>query len=126
MKENRDIMSLMTDELNSQIRNDRETYGYNIDQLSFKSDFPMFDYLNGSIETGPNNTSRMNLGIDQGKSIMIVGKAGSGKSTFGIQLAYSVMKKYDWNGRKHGNDYLIVWKAKHKQIEIVNLKMNKP
>lgn len=88
-------MSLMTDELNSQIRNDRETYGYNIDQLSFKSDFPMFDYLNGSIETGPNNTSRMNLGIDQGKSIMIVGKAGSGKSTFGIQLAYSVMKKYE-------------------------------
>ena len=34
--------------------------------------------------------------------------------------------KNGWNGRKHGNDYLIAWKAKHKQIEIVNLKMNKP
>ena len=87
-------MSLMTNQLNKIIRGDEKNFGYDVDQFMFKSDFLNFDYLNGQVDT-LNGKEVFNVGIDSGKSIMIVGKPGTGKSTFGIQLAYSIMKKYE-------------------------------
>lgn len=89
-------MGLMTDELNKQIREDKKNFGYTKDQFMHQSsEFKIFNYANAQI--GIDEVGRMvvNKGIDSGKSIMIVGKPGSGKSTFGIQLIHSIMKKYD-------------------------------
>lgn len=87
-------MGLLTNELNQQIRNDSKAYGYSKGQFCLKTGFPLFDYLNGTVDY-KDGKPIYNIGIDAGKSVMIVGKSGSGKSSLGIQLAASIMKKYD-------------------------------
>lgn len=87
-------MGLLTNDLNDVIRNDSKNYGFTKDQLCFKTGFPLFDYLNGSVDYQGKNQI-YNVGIDAGKSVMIVGKSGTGKSSFGIQLAASIMQKYE-------------------------------
>lgn len=108
-------MGLLTSELNKNIQSDTKKFGYNVDQIVFKTDFPVFDYLNGQIEY-KNNQPVALAGIDAGKSIMIIGKSGSGKSTLGIQLAYSVMKKYE-----ESSMYIMDFEQSHTKSRIQNI-----
>lgn len=87
-------MGLLTGELTRIIREDTKNYGYSKEQTMHKTGFKLLDYMNGQIDFKDSRKS-LNIGVDSGKPIMIVGKPGSGKSTFGIQLASSIMKKYD-------------------------------
>ena len=87
-------MAKMSD-FNKKVKEDIKNFGYDVDQFMFKTDFPSFDYLNGQLEYDSNGQAKFGVGIDAGKIIMIVGKAGCGKSTFGMQLAWSIMKKYE-------------------------------
>lgn len=87
-------MGLMTNELNGQIRSDEKTFGTNKDQIVMRTGLKILDYLNGQIDIADDRSERYYLGIDAGKAIMIVGKPGSGKSTFALQLVYGIMKKY--------------------------------
>ena len=82
-------------DFNKIVKSDIKNFGYDVEQFMFKSDFPTFDYLNGQVEYDRNGNPSYSVGIDAGKTIMIVGKAGCGKSTFGLQLAWSIMKKYE-------------------------------
>jgi len=88
-------MGLITDQLNSIIEGNHKDFGYNIPQLMFRTDFQVLDYLNGQTTYAKNGELNFNIGIDAGKPIMIVGKPGSGKTTFAIQLIHSIMKKYN-------------------------------
>src|SRR5574344_528192 len=84
----------MTNELNGQIRSDEKTFGTNKDQIVMHTGMKILDYLNGQIDYAADKTERTYIGIDAGKSVMIVGKPGSGKSTFALQIVYGIMKKY--------------------------------
>lgn len=86
-------MGLMTNELTRAIREDVKNFGYSKPQFMHRTCFSLLDYTNGQVEA-VKGVEVLNLGIDAGKSIMIVGKPGSGKSTMGIQIADSIMKKY--------------------------------
>ena len=86
-------MGLMLD-LKKTIESDEKNFGKENVPFMHKSDFQVFDYLNGQLDYSKNGEPIFNVGIDAGKSIMVVGKPGSGKSTFAYQYAYSIMKKY--------------------------------
>jgi len=86
-------MGLMTNEMNKQIREDSKNFGYSKDQFMHRTAFGLLDFANGQVASR-HGKEFLSIGIDAGKSIMIVGKPGSGKSTFGIQMASSVMQKY--------------------------------
>lgn len=86
-------MGLLTKELNNIIRSDNSEYGYQQEQKCFNTCFKIFDYSNGTVDYSDGKPI-FNVGIDGGKNIEIIGKAGSGKSSFSIQLIYSIMKKY--------------------------------
>jgi len=87
-------MGLLSKQLNEIIDGDK-SFGYNIDQFMFETGFPNFDYCNGQVGIGANGVKHYNIGIDAGKTIMIAGKPGSGKTTLALQIAYNVSKKYD-------------------------------
>ena len=87
-------MGLMSD-LKKAIESDEKNFGKENVPFMHKSDFQIFDYLNGQLDYSKSGKPIFNVGIDAGKSIMVVGKPGSGKSTFAYQYAYSIMKKYD-------------------------------
>ena len=69
-----------------------------------KTGFDNFDYLNGMCTKLDDGTNRYSLGVDAGKIMMIIGKSGSGKSTFAIQTAYNIIKKYE-NGSMYIYDF---------------------
>ena len=69
---------------------DDPKYGYADDQMMIKTGFRMFDYLNGN-----KGKTNLNLGIDAGKIITIIGKPGAGKSTFAVQIAGNILKRYE-------------------------------
>lgn len=77
------------------IMNDSKLYGSDETQIMLKTGFDCFDYLNGECTKHDDGTEIWNLGIDAGKIITIIGKSGSGKSTFGIQMGYNIIKNYD-------------------------------
>ena len=87
-------MGLMSD-LKKAIESDEKNFGKENVPFMHKSDFQIFDYLNGQLDYSKSGKPIFNVGIDAGKSIMVVGKPGSGESTFAYQYAYSIMKKYD-------------------------------
>ena len=87
-------MGLMS-ELKKMIEDDEMNFGKENVPFMLKSDFKVFDYLNGQLDYSKSGEPIFNVGIDAGKSIMVVGKPGCGKSTFAYQYAYSIMKKYD-------------------------------
>ncbi len=79
-------------ELNSILSD--EKFGYNEDQVMIKTGFPSIDYLNGnSIKL--EKTTKYNVGIDAGKIVMIIGKTGTGKSTLAVQMAASIVRRYE-------------------------------
>ena len=87
-------MGLMSD-LKKAIESDEKNFGKENVPFMHKSDFQIFDYLNGQLDYSKSGKPIFNVGSDAGTSSMVVGKPGSGKSTFAYQYAYSIMKKYD-------------------------------
>jgi RecA/RadA recombinase len=69
---------------------DDPKFGYADDQMMIKTGLPILDYLNGN--RGRHN---LNLGIDAGKVVTIIGKPGSGKSTMALQIAGNILKRYE-------------------------------
>ena len=91
-------------EIKKAIDSDPETYGRDQEQYMHKTGFDNFDYLNGMCTKLDDGTNRYSLGVDAGKIMMIIGKSGSGKSTFAIQTAYNIIKKYE-NGSMYIYDF---------------------
>lgn len=87
-------MGLMTNEFMMTIHSDKKKYGYQAQDYMFKTGILPFDWANAQI-IARDGSEFDDIGIDMGKSIMISGKPGCGKTTFGLQLAASIMKKYD-------------------------------
>lgn len=56
----------------------------------YSTGFDIVDYRNGRIENGD-----FNVGINGGKIFTVIGKSGSGKSTFAIQTAINIAKQYE-------------------------------
>lgn len=57
---------------------------------SYPTNIDIFDYRNGRIEFG-----ELKLGISGGKILTIIGKSGTGKSTFATQIACNIVNDYD-------------------------------
>ena len=70
-------------------------FGYSGDDFMFRTGFPTFDYLNGNVVVDEDGSRNVNIGIDGGKIITVIGKSGSGKSTFAIQVAANIIRKYE-------------------------------
>lgn len=87
-------MGLMTNDFMMNVHNDSKKFGYQAEDYMFSTDFPNFDWCNAQVGVR-NGEEFIDKGFDMGKTIMISGKPGCGKTTFGIQLCWSVMKKYD-------------------------------
>ena len=84
-------MGLMLD-LKKTIESDEKNFGKENVPFMHKSDFQVFDYLNGQLDYSKNGEPIFNVGIDAGKSIMVVGKPGSGKSTLMQDLIFEYAK----------------------------------
>ena len=91
-------------EIKKAIDSDPEMYGRDQEQYMHKTGFDNFDYLNGMCTKLDDGTNRYSLGVDAGKIMMIIGKSGSGKSTFAIQTAYNIIRKYE-NGSMYIYDF---------------------
>ena len=76
-----------------QVEDDIKNFGYNVDQKMYSTGFMNFDYLNGSMDY-KKGEEVLYTGIDAGKIIMVVGKAGCGKSTFALQMAGNIMQQF--------------------------------
>ena len=87
-------MGLMTNDFMMTVHNDKKRFGYQAEDYMFKTGILPLDWANAQI-TMRDGKPFADIGIDMGKIIMISGKPGCGKTTFGIQLAWSVMKKYE-------------------------------
>jgi RecA/RadA recombinase len=73
---------------------DDPKFGYDEDQVMIKTGFDVVDYLNGNaIEQ--KGKKKLNIGVDAGKIITIIGKTGVGKSTFAVQMANNIISKYE-------------------------------
>lgn len=63
--------------------------------FAFKTGFDLLDYINGKWVHVRNQKPYLSLGIDEGTYIMIIGASGTGKTTFAIQMAKSIVEPYD-------------------------------
>lgn len=88
-------MSDYLSELRSTIQDNPASFGYTQKDILIKSGIGIIDYLNGEITVNDDGSTVEAVGFDAGKAIMIVGKAGSGKSSLGIQIATNIMKNYE-------------------------------
>lgn len=86
-------MSFLT-ELNDTIRGDTETYGTTASRFMQPTGFTCFDYLNGEIAYNGKNERLVHVGVDHGKIITVIGKSGSGKSTFAMQMGAQLIKPF--------------------------------
>jgi len=65
----------------------------------YSTGFDIFDYRNGRIES-----NQPILGVDGGRILTAIGKSGSGKTTFIVQLAKNIVENYE-NGQIIHLDY---------------------
>lgn len=77
------------------VMSDDKTFGSDKEPLMVKTGFDVFDYLNGKITIDDSGKEHLHVGVDSGKLITVIGKSGSGKSTFAMQMAYNIIKPYD-------------------------------
>ena len=82
-------------ELNTIVRGDKKTYGEEGVHVMMRTGFDCFDYLNGEAILRDSGEKYLNLGLDYGKLVTIIGKSGSGKTTFALQLATQMMQRYE-------------------------------
>lgn len=87
-------MARLMNSLMDEIDNDKKSFGYSEKQTMVKTDIPLFDYLNAQWEYTELG-KELNAGIDMGKPIYVVGKPGSGKSSFAIQMIGNIMRKFE-------------------------------
>jgi RecA/RadA recombinase len=60
--------------------------------LPIPTGFDVFDYRNGKIDV---ETNEISAGLDQGKIIYVVGKSGTAKTTWCIQMAANIVDQYE-------------------------------
>jgi RecA/RadA recombinase len=70
-------------------------FGYDEDQVMISTGMPVIDYLNGNVITDKKGNKKFNVGLNSGKIVTVIGKTGTGKSTFAIQIANSIIQRYD-------------------------------
>jgi len=70
-------------------------FGSKNDSIHIKTGINMFDYLNGNVIPKSDGGKSFNLGISSGKQVMIIGRAGSGKSTLSLQIATNIITRYE-------------------------------
>ena len=70
-------------------------YGYDEEQTMIKTGFNTLDFLNGNISVKDNGDKTLNVGVDAGKIITIIGKTGSGKSTLAVQIGANIISRYE-------------------------------
>jgi RecA/RadA recombinase len=70
-------------------------FGYDEEQIMIKTGMPTVDFLNGNVVTDKKAGKKFNIGINAGKIITVIGKTGTGKSTFAIQMASNIVQRYD-------------------------------
>lgn len=85
----------ITSELNDLIRNDVKSFGESREMIMVQTGFDCFDYLNGQILLNSDGSQTKNIGVDGGKLITVIGKSGSGKTTFAIQMGANIARRYD-------------------------------
>lgn len=81
------------DEL-SNIMSDEKKFGSNKEAVMAPTGFDCFDYLNGSCSLNEVGQKEYQVGLDTGKICTIIGKSGSGKTTFALQTAWNIVKDY--------------------------------
>ena len=74
--------------------------------IQYPSGFLALDFANGSrIEVHPNDGSApfsyYSVGIMDGAAMELVGRPGCGKTTLGIQIAASIVEKFEWSSFFH-------------------------
>jgi len=90
------------EEMKEIINGDSEC-GYYKEPFMIKTGITCFDYLNGKISM-ENGKKVSHIGIDAGKIVTVIGKTGSGKSTFAAQIGGNIVKRYD-NGLLYYFDF---------------------
>lgn len=79
----------LTDDILGIIK-DEEIGDSNNIECRYETGIKMFDFRNGRLDEEGN----LSLGIDGGKIFTIIGKPGSGKTTFGIMATLNIISKY--------------------------------
>ena len=70
---------------------EEKNLGGNIDRESYATGIDYIDYMNGKFST----EGDLKLGVSGGKIFYIAGGSGSGKSSFGLQSGYNIIKDYE-------------------------------
>lgn len=81
------------DEINELLNNSE--YGKEQEPFMEKTGFDVLDYLNGKKTVTDNGVDTLNLGIDAGKILGIIGRTGCGKSSLALQIGYNLIKNYE-------------------------------
>ena len=79
----------------SMIRENTKEFGETSIPFYFHTDNPLFDFMNATKYKDENGNFVVKRGIPAGKSIILCGDNGTGKSTDAFKLIYSVAKKYE-------------------------------
>lgn len=83
-------------QINDIIRGDKKTYGGVSDfDFTTKTGFECFDYLNGQIVQLDSGDKQLYTGLSNGRIVMCIGKSGTGKSTFAMQIGANIIQRYE-------------------------------
>lgn len=83
-------------ELNDIIKGDPKSYGGSSEEdFTTKTGFMPLDYLNGQLILKDDGSKQLYSGISNGRIVMVIGKAGTGKSTLAIQMGMNIIRRYD-------------------------------
>lgn len=82
------------DELQNAMK-DENKFGRDVSPVMLPTGFDCFDFMNGTTVLNADGSTKITKGIDAGKLVTVIGKSGSGKTTFAIQSAYNLIKPYE-------------------------------
>lgn len=85
---------------------DAKSFGGSSDyDFTTPTGFDNFDYLNGQIVNLDNGEKLLYTGVSNGRIVQVIGKSGSGKSTFAAQMAANITKRYGDLGLMYYYDF---------------------
>ena len=119
-------MSILADQFREKV-NKMKDYNMKVESESnvgYPSGFLSFDFKNGAIIHGKNtkggNSPYYSIGITDGSMVMIIGRSGSGKTTWAIQSAANIVRKYNTSCIYHDDIESGVSKGRMKQLTKFN------